>query len=81
MWPEIANHNPKLISRLLRCGQLFICVRGTWHYHWESPSVRVDQLKRGRKSKASQPAYCSEQALTEAPPPRTSQANEKIEQQ
>jgi hypothetical protein len=33
MWPDAANHDPKLISRLVRCGELLICVRGSWHYH------------------------------------------------
>jgi hypothetical protein len=43
MWRDAANHDPKLISRLVRCGELLICVRGSWHYHWEAPSVWVDQ--------------------------------------
>lgn len=78
MWPDAANHDPKLISRLVRCGQLFICVRGTWHYHWEAPSIRVDQLKHGAKSKASEPPVCEAQALTETPLPDMP-ANRKIE--
>jgi hypothetical protein len=49
MWPDAANHDPKVISRLARCGELFICVRGSWHYHWQAPSVRVDQLAHGPK--------------------------------
>ncbi len=69
MWPEAANHDPKLISHLLRCGELLICVRGTWHYHWEAPSVRLDQLGRGAKSSGSRPAVCDVQAVTEATPP------------
>ena len=68
MWPEAANHDPKLISRLTHCGQLLICVRGNWHYHWEAPSIRVDQLGHGAKSKASTPPTCEAQSLTGAPP-------------
>ncbi len=66
MWPEAANHDPKLIAQLSRCGELFICVRGNWHYHWESPSVRVDQLGRHAKSKASKTAACEADTVGEA---------------
>jgi hypothetical protein len=65
MWPEAANHNPKLISRLVRCGELLICVRGTWHYHWESPTVRLDQLDSHAKSKASKPAGCEVESMVD----------------
>jgi hypothetical protein len=68
MWPDAANHDPKLISSLTRCGELLICVRGTWHYHWEAPSVRVDQLGRHAKSKASEPAVCEVEAVAVHPP-------------
>ena len=68
MWPEAANHDPKLISRLARCGELLICVRGTWRYHWEAPSVRVDQLARHAKVKTSKPSGCEVQSA-DAPPP------------
>lgn len=61
MWPEEANHDRRLILRLVRCGELFICVRGTWHYHWEAASVRLDQLGRGAKLKQSKPSYCEVQ--------------------
>jgi hypothetical protein len=60
MWPEAANHDSKLRARLIRCGELYICVRGVWHYHWESPSVRVDQLARGGKPQVSKPSVCEE---------------------
>jgi hypothetical protein len=65
MWPEAANHDPKLISRLVRCGELLICVRGSWHYHWESPSVRIDQLGHGAKTKPTKIAGCEVQPLAE----------------
>jgi|SRR5271168_679443 len=68
MWPEAANHDPKLISRLTRCGELLICVRGNFHYHWEAPSVRVDQLGHRAKSKASTPPACEVQSLAGVPP-------------
>jgi hypothetical protein len=80
MWPEAANHDPKIISRLVRCGELFICVRGPWHYRWESPSVRIDQLEREAKSKISKPSVCDVQALTnEASRPDPSPTNGKLE--
>ena len=63
MWPEAANHDHKLMSRLVRCGELFICVRGVWHYHWEAPSVRVDQLQHHAKSSGSHPSVCEVSAL------------------
>lgn len=68
MWPEAANHDHKLMSRLVRCGELFICVRGAWHYHWEAPSVRLDQLSRHGKP-ASKPAVCEVESLLQAPQP------------
>ena len=61
-WPDAANSDRKLISILARCGELLICVRGTWHYHWEAASVRVDQLGKGAKSKQSKPSGCEVQA-------------------
>jgi hypothetical protein len=79
MWPEAANHDPKLISRLVRCGELFICVHGSWHYHWEAPSIRVDQLGRHAKSQASKPPVCDAQAVVETTPPDQSPINEKLE--
>jgi hypothetical protein len=76
MWPEAANHDPKIISRLVRCGELFICVRGSWHYHWEAPSVRLDQLGRHPNSKASKPPVCEAQSEVEAPRPDPPPSNE-----
>jgi len=67
MWPEAANHDSKLRARLIRCGELYICVRGVWHYHWESPSVRLDQLARDGKSPAPKPAVCEVQAAVTPP--------------
>jgi hypothetical protein len=69
MWPEAANNDPKLLAHLIRCAELFICVRGSWHYHWETPSVRIDQLGRRAKSKpSSTPPVCevSPEASNEA---------------
>ena len=54
MWPDAANHDRKLISSLLRCGELSICVRGTWRYHWEAASVTVAQLSKHSKSKPAE---------------------------
>jgi hypothetical protein len=69
MWPEAANHDPKLISHLLRCGELLICVHGSWHYHWEAPAVRLDQLGRHAKSNSSKPPVCEAEAIVDAPLP------------
>jgi hypothetical protein len=78
LWPEAANHDSKLMAHLMRCGELFICVRGTWHYHWEAPSIRLDQLARNSKSKAAKPAVCEEESAVVSQPgisqPAASQA-------
>jgi hypothetical protein len=80
MWPEAANHDSKLLSRLVRCGELLICVRGSWRYHWETPSVRLDQLGRGAKSKTSKPSVCGVQAAASDPPqPDPAPSNDKLE--
>jgi hypothetical protein len=58
MWPDIANHDRSMISQLARCGDLLICVRGTWHYHWESASVTVNQLDKKQKRKNTKLPAC-----------------------
>src|SRR5271169_5697313 len=63
MWPEAANHDPTLLAHLVRCGELFICVRGDWHYHWEAPTVRIDQLGKRAKLIASKPSVCEEESV------------------
>ncbi len=79
MWPEAANHDPQL---LVRCGDLLICVRGTWHYRWEAPTVRVDQLARqlgkvtGPKSKVPKPSVCEIPSVVRAAGPDQAAANE-----
>ncbi|HTW65270.1 MAG TPA: hypothetical protein VME17_11665 [Bryobacteraceae bacterium] len=69
MRPDIANHDRKLIAGLLRGGELSICVRGTWHYHWEAASVTVTQLSK--RSKSKEPSGCEvlPQAGNKAVPP------------
>lgn len=79
MWPEAANHDPKLMASMIRCGELLICVRGSWHYRWEAPSVRLDQLGRRAKSRASAPPACQAQFVSEAPPPDPPTSSEKTE--
>ena len=66
LWPEAANHDRSLIARLVRCGELLICVRGNWRYHWEAASVRLDQLGQRAKTKQSKPSVCEEQPVTES---------------
>jgi hypothetical protein len=79
MWPEAANHDSKALEHFIRCGELFICVRGAWHYHWEAPSVRVDQLARGSKSNLPKPAVCEVQASASPPSPDAPAAIQKSE--
>ena len=75
VWPEAANHDSKLLAHLVRCGELLICVRGTWHYHWESPSIRLDQLGHASKLKASKPSVCEVDTAVNAPPPESAVEN------
>jgi hypothetical protein len=63
MWPAAANHDRSVISRLARCGELLICVRGTWHYHWEPASVTIEQLTKKPNEKPSKPAGCNVQPV------------------
>jgi hypothetical protein len=79
MWPEAANHDAKLLSSLIRCGELFICVRGTWHYHWETPSVRFDQLGRQPKLKASGSPVCEAQSASQSSRPDPPAPIEKLQ--
>ena len=58
MWPEAANRDRSLIARLVRCGELLICVRGTWHYHWEPASVTIEQLRRKANAQPMKPSVC-----------------------
>jgi hypothetical protein len=66
MWPAAANRDRSVISRLARCGELLICVRGIWHYHWEPASVTIEQLTNEHLTKKpaekpSTPAVCNVQ--------------------
>jgi hypothetical protein len=56
LWPEAANHDPKLRKKMARCGELELCTRGIWRYRWESLTVRLDQLPGG--SRLPKPAAC-----------------------
>jgi hypothetical protein len=56
LWPQAANRDRGSLSKLARCGELQICTRGVWRYHWESLTVRVDQLRGG--AKFQKPAGC-----------------------
>jgi hypothetical protein len=49
VWPEEAARDPKLYSKLARCGELLVCTQGSKRSHWESPTVRLDQLRGGSK--------------------------------
>ena len=72
LWPAAANHDSKLMAHLMRCGELFICVRGVWHYHWEAPSIRLDQLARHSKTKPAKPAVCAEESAAVVSQPAVS---------
>jgi len=69
MWPDSANHSPKQLSKLARCGDLAICTRGVWRYRWEALTVRLDQLRGG--SKFRKPAACEVPADESTEPSRT----------
>ncbi len=56
MWPDAANHDPKALVRLARCGELQMCVRNGKKFRWEALTVRIDQLGGG--SKNGQPSGC-----------------------
>jgi len=73
MWPEAANGNPKLLKKFSQCGELQICSRPGLRYRWESLTVRVDQLGRGKKKQAP-PAGCEvppAEEIADAPQPAT----------
>src|ERR1700731_4502308 len=76
MWPEPANHNPKLVTKLSQCGELQICSRSSWRYRWKSLTVRIDQLQRG-KPKPPRTAACEavlaevDEAVDTSQPPAT----------
>jgi hypothetical protein len=55
-WPEAANHDSKLLKKFSRCGELEVCRHGRRRYHWESMTVRIDQLRGG--SQLPKPAGC-----------------------
>ena len=67
IWPPAAGRDPELRKRLARCGKLRICTRGAWRYHWESPTVRVDQL--AKDGSLAPPPGC--EALGAVPAART----------
>jgi hypothetical protein len=75
LWPEAANRDRKAFANLMRCGELYMCVRGTWHYRWETPSVRIDQLDRHAKSEPRKTPVCEVQSAAETRPPETPATN------
>jgi hypothetical protein len=66
-WPDEANRDRKLATRLTRCGELEICLYGTWRYHWGPLTVHVNQLARQKTN--AKPAEC------EVPVPQTKPAS------
>jgi hypothetical protein len=58
LWPPEANQDRKLASKLARCGELAMCTRTIWRYHWDSLTVRADQLSP--RANFRKPAECSE---------------------
>jgi hypothetical protein len=56
MWPNAANHDHQLVSKLARCGELQMCVRDVWRYRWTPLTVRLDQLRGGQRFQ--KPAGC-----------------------
>ncbi len=57
-WPEQANSDPGLVSRLIRTGQLEICTVRVWRHRWEPLTVTVSQLAKesGPKAEGPKPA-------------------------
>ena len=45
MWPDAANHDPALLLRLARGGNLRICGMGLWKWEWQSPTVSLRQMQ------------------------------------
>jgi len=43
-WPDAANTDRELRSKLNHCGQLEICTYQVWRYKWKPVSVHVSQL-------------------------------------
>lgn len=59
LWPNAANRDHVVLSKMARCGELEICTRGVWRYSWERLTVRLDQLRGG--SKFRKPPACEVQ--------------------
>lgn len=72
LWPEAANHDPKAVLRLARCGDLQICVRKGKRFRWEPLTVRFDQLLGGPQS--PKPSGCEAQSEI-SDPSRTTASN------
>lgn len=58
MWPDAANNDRRLFTKLARCGALQVCTRQVWRYRWESPTVTLDQLREG--ATPARPGACEE---------------------
>jgi len=58
LWPDAANHDANSRRKSARCGELERCMHGLWRYHWESLTVRLDQLRGG--AQLGKPAFCEE---------------------
>jgi len=56
LWPDAANRDPKIRNKMAHCGELELCTRSVWRYHWRSLTVRLDQLRGG--SALAKPAGC-----------------------
>ena len=66
MWPDAANSDPRLFTKLARCGALQVCTRQVWRYRWESPTVTLGQLRQG--ARPARPGACEESQEAGAAP-------------
>jgi len=51
LWPDEANDNPKFAAALKPYGYPEVCMLTNGVYSWRSPTVSVDQLRKGASKK------------------------------
>ena len=48
MWPAQANADSRLAIKLSRTGDLQICIKGPWKYHWHTPAIHWQDLRKDK---------------------------------
>jgi len=51
LWPDEANDNPKFAAALKPYGYPEVCMLTNGVYSWTSPTVSLDQLRKGASKK------------------------------